>query len=233
MSLILDALRKSERTRQQTLSGRVSTAGSALDRGRVPVPWATLISLLLVANVIVLGVVFWRGRAPAPLAPPPVPVVEKSEVTTRPAVYRPVVRSLAAEAAAVGGLATGGAIVSLAPSVVSRAAVTAPARSALASVVTGTAASVATAPTAVAGIAAPDSAVPTLDSLPLAFQQSLPPLHLDVHSYSGDPASRFVVINMQRYTRGETLAAGPTVVAIVVNGVILEYHGQKFLLPRP
>mgnify|MGYP004705610409 FL=1 len=54
MSLILDALRKSERTRQQTLAGQVSTADTAPARARIPVPWATLIGLLLVTNAIVL-----------------------------------------------------------------------------------------------------------------------------------------------------------------------------------
>jgi general secretion pathway protein B len=74
---------------------------------------------------------------------------------------------------------------------------------------------------------------PPLDTLPLAFQQSLPALNLDVHSFSTNPAERFVVINMQRYQAGDTLKDGPKVIRIVPNGVVLEYHGQEFLLPRP
>jgi general secretion pathway protein B len=71
-----------------------------------------------------------------------------------------------------------------------------------------------------------------LDTLPLAFQQSLPALHLDVHSYTHNPSDRFVVINMQRYIVGDTLKEGPRVVAITSAGVILEYQGTSFLLPR-
>ncbi|MGH8280331.1 MAG: general secretion pathway protein GspB [Gammaproteobacteria bacterium] len=236
MSLILDALRKSERARQQTLSGQLGASGVSLDVGRVPVPWATLIGLLLIANVIVLGVILWRSRGAEP-GPPPVqaPVVSVPAVMPSPAEYRPAVRSLAAEAATVTPVA---------PVVASAGPVAVPAvlpKSAVASAgvapairATTTTAQVATGePSAVTQNAAASGGVPLLDTLPLAFQQSFPALHLDVHDYASNPAERFVVINMQRYIQGETLAEGPSVVAIVADGVILEYHGQKFLLPRP
>lgn len=235
MSLILDALRKSERTRQQTLSGRVSIAGSVLDRGRVPVPWATLIGLLLIANVIVLAVIFWRSRADTP-APQP-PLVASPVVAAPAAPYRPAIRSLAAEAAAVGPNAAAGPAVIAQPAVqaVSGAssASTAQKTTVVAAAVSAAPAPAASTRLAASDAAATDGSVPLLDALPLAFQQSLPALHLDVHGYTSNPAGRFAVINMQRYTKGDTLAAGPTVVAIVPDGVILEYHGQKFLLPRP
>ncbi|HEX6550603.1 MAG TPA: general secretion pathway protein GspB, partial [Gammaproteobacteria bacterium] len=90
----------------------------------------------------------------------------------------------------------------------------------------------ATTVTAAAVARNPDSAVAPLDSLPQAFQQSLPALHLDVHSYAANPADRFVVINMQRYVAGDTLKEGPRVIAITQQGVVLEYQGTRFLLPR-
>lgn len=236
MSLILDALRKSERSRQQTLSGRVSASGSVLDHGRVPVPWATLIGLLLIANVIVLGIIFWRSHTSTPAPQPPVPVAVPAVAPPPVAPYRPAVRSLAAEAAAVGQNTALGQTVAGQPAVrpVSGAVSASTARKAAAVAVS--AAPALAANTQVAASAAESTEggnVPLLDTLPLAFQQSLPALHMDVHGYTRDPAGRFVVINMQRYTKGDTLAAGPTVVAIVPDGVILEYHGQKFLLPRP
>lgn len=226
MSLILDALRKSERTRQQNLSGRVSAADAAPARARIPIPWATLVGLLLIVNVVALVIIFWNSQehrsAPVPVAaaPAPAPAVPTQD-------YRPAVRSLAAEAAATS---------------------TAPAAMAASPVPPGALAAKSAAPAVASN--APTMAVPEnssgsgainldagnpppLDTLPLAFQQSLPPLHLDVHGYAANPADRFVVINMQRYQKGDTLKEGPKVIAIVPQGVVLEYQGQEFLLPRP
>lgn len=226
MSLILDALRKSERTRQQNLSGRVSAADAPPAQARIPIPWATLVGLLLIVNVVALAIIFWNSQehraASRPVASAPAP----APVTAAPD-YRPAVRSLAAEAAA---------------------AATAPAPMAASPVPPSALAAQSAAPAAAS--AAPTPAVPAnssdsgginpgadnpppLDTLPLAFQQSLPPLHLDVHGYTARPAGRFVVINMQRYQKGDTLKEGPKVIAIVPDGVILEYQGQEFLLPRP
>lgn len=232
MSLILDALRKSERTRQQTLAGQVSAADMPPAHARIPVPWATLIGLLLIANVIVLGIIFWRSHAashtPAPVAA--TPTVSPAPQAPAP-IYRPEVRSLAAEAAAATTSAAPASSAASQPVLNTLAAQPAAVKPA------GTHAEVATAaPANASGSGVINLNVnnpPPLDTLPRAFQQSLPPLHLDVHSYSQDPADRFVIINMQRYQKGDNLKEGPTVIAIVADGVILEYQGQQFLLPRP
>ena len=60
----------------------------------------------------------------------------------------------------------------------------------------------------------------------------LPDLHLDVHVYNANPADRFVFINMEKYKERATLGEGPTVSEIVPEGVILEFSGTRFLLPR-
>ena len=236
MSLILDALRKSERTRQQSLTGRVSAADPPA-RARIPVPWATIVGLLLILNVAVLAIIFWRSHAQriprasavttsntgAPKAPAPVPI------------YRPAVRSLAAEAAAAGS-APASVQAAVAPSALTVAGAAAPASPTAAGVTGATPATSTTAisqPAAAGIVVLNADSAPPLDTLPLAFQQSLPPLHLDVHSYSANPANRFVVINMQRYRAGDTLKQGPKLISIVPDGVVLKYHGQEFLLPRP
>ena len=235
MSLILDALRKSERTRQQSLTSRVSAADPPPGRARIPVPWATIIGLLLILNVAVLAIVFWRSQAQRTT---PAPIAAAANAAASPAsvpVYRPAVRSLAAEAAAAG-TAPASVQAPAVPGTWSVAGAVTPASPAASGV------TAATPPTPTAAVSRPASAsvtvsnannAPLLDTLPLAFQQSLPPLHLDVHSYSVNPANRFVVINMQRYRTGDTLKEGPKVIGIVPDGVVLEYHGQEFLLPRP
>ena len=60
----------------------------------------------------------------------------------------------------------------------------------------------------------------------------LPDMHLDIHVYSGQPADRFVFINMSKYKERAALAEGPLVKEITPEGVILEYQGTSFLLPR-
>lgn len=60
----------------------------------------------------------------------------------------------------------------------------------------------------------------------------LPDMHLDIHVYSGQPADRFVFVNMSKYKEKATLAEGPTVIEITPDGVVLEHHGNRFLLPR-
>lgn len=60
----------------------------------------------------------------------------------------------------------------------------------------------------------------------------LPDLHLDIHVYSSEPADRFVFVNMSKYKERATLDEGPVVTEITPDGVILEYLGTGFLLPR-
>lgn len=60
----------------------------------------------------------------------------------------------------------------------------------------------------------------------------LPALHLDLHVFAARPKDRFVMINMQRVGEGDTLPNGVQVEAIRPDGVVLSYHGTRFLLPR-
>ncbi|MGA7802477.1 MAG: general secretion pathway protein GspB, partial [Gammaproteobacteria bacterium] len=86
----------------------------------------------------------------------------------------------------------------------------------------------------VVSVASPPAAtlaeVPLLQDLPADDRRGLPTLHVDVHVYDQDPARRFVLINMQRYREGDTLAAGPRLLHITRAGVVLEYHGVRFRL---
>jgi general secretion pathway protein B len=60
----------------------------------------------------------------------------------------------------------------------------------------------------------------------------LPDMHLDIHVYSSEPEDRFVFVNMSKYKERATLDEGPVVREITPDGVILEYLGTGFLLPR-
>jgi general secretion pathway protein B len=89
MSLILDALKKSERTRQQSLTAQLGSGEVPGGSSRLPVPWVTLIGVMLVANALLLFF-FWPRAAPVPV---PAPLVS----APAPQAYRPSVRPLAQE----------------------------------------------------------------------------------------------------------------------------------------
>jgi len=74
--------------------------------------------------------------------------------------------------------------------------------------------------------------LPTINELSLSGSQALPELHLDVHVYATKPAERFVYINMRKYHEGATLEEGPVIERIRRDGVVLNYQGLRFLLPR-
>jgi general secretion pathway protein B len=208
MSLILDALRKSERTRQQSLTGQLGAAEIPSGPGRLPVPWVPLIAVLLVANGLLLFFLW-------PRTPVAVPVAHVDAVATAPAVaYRPAVRSLADEA---------GDQQAAAPP---QTGTTAPSPS------TQVAQAPADAPDTAARPSTPDAAsLPTFEALPADLRAALPALHMDVHGYSGNAKDRFVVINLKQYHVGDVLEEGPTLKDIVAQGAVLEFRGTTFLLP--
>ena len=74
--------------------------------------------------------------------------------------------------------------------------------------------------------------LPSLNELRAQGVLQLPEMHLDIHVYSGQPADRFVFVNMKKYTEGATLSEGPAIREITRDGVVLDYLGTRFLLPR-
>jgi general secretion pathway protein B len=77
-----------------------------------------------------------------------------------------------------------------------------------------------------------NAVLPSINEINLTGSQALPEMHLDVHVYATKPAERFVYINMRKYHEGNTLQEGPVLERIRRDGVILNYQGLRFLLPR-
>jgi general secretion pathway protein B len=75
--------------------------------------------------------------------------------------------------------------------------------------------------------------VPWLSSLPQAFRSSLPPLAVNIHVYSPDRSQRILYINNRPVQQGGRVEGGAVVEEIVHDGVVLQYRGQRFKLPRP
>ena len=225
MSFILDALKKSELERQrQAIPGLMESAMAQKSR-RLPL-WAVGLVALLGVNLIVLAYVLTRtgsqganpqsagaqhpAAAPAATGQQPAAAEHFSPLDAAP-VYAPEI-----------------------PVDSQTAGATPPA---------GT-------PAAAGGAAQPRSAhksdpllthednkadaevLPSISEINLTGQEALPDLHLDVHVYATKPAERFVYINMRKYREGATLAEGPVLERIRRDGVILDFHGLRFVLPR-
>jgi general secretion pathway protein B len=77
-----------------------------------------------------------------------------------------------------------------------------------------------------------DEVLPSISEVNLTGPSALPELHLDVHVFATRPSERFVYINMRKYHEGDTLEEGPTIERIRRDGVVLSFHGLRFILPR-
>jgi general secretion pathway protein B len=240
MSFILDALKKSELDRQrQTTPGFVETA-AAPARARWPL-WAAIVGGLLGVNLIVLTIVLMHNRAGVPSAAP-------VGSATAPSAAMP------AAAAASNGAAGISAAVQAHFSPLDAAPSGAGAAAAESAPVYAPEIPVAGLDSPPAGPArkaavpavAPlnpqltdahadtdnDEVLPSISELNLTGPQGLADLHLDVHVFATNPADRFVYINMRKYREGGTLQEGPTLERIRRDGVVLNFHGLRFLLPR-
>jgi general secretion pathway protein B len=217
MSFILDALRKSELERQR--QNGPSIAELPIARSDRRLPWALVaIGLLLAVNAGVLLYFLLRedaataptiaAAAPGSVAPAmaaAVPAPAPSQIVEMPAVEVPTVEMRQSEEDA-------------------------PADATLP-------------PPAPDPTLLPDAAVtysagpveelpPPMADLPAQATAGLPELSVDLHIYTSDPAKRAVFINGKRYQRGSVLVEGPRVEEINPEGVVLSYHGRRFLLPR-
>lgn len=240
MSFILDALKKSEIERQRQNVPGLMDAGPAPRRPRFPV-WAIALSALLAVNLTVLIIVLARGgwaslsahstaethvAAPAPSAssaalPPNSGAAAStlrenhfSPMDAAPPVYAPEIP--AGRVPPVGAMSGASGRSSRAEPADSSA----PRGRERDPLLTG------------GDDKADQEVLPTIGELDLTGANALPDLHLDVHVYATKPAERFVYINMRKYREGNTLAEGPVLERIRRDGVVLDYRGLRFLLPR-
>jgi general secretion pathway protein B len=224
MSFILDALKKSEIERQRQSMPGLMDAPASLRRGRLPL-WALLLGALLAINIVVLIIVLMKNGAPSvaatsarqdtPSTKPAAPDEHFSPLNAAP-VYAPEIPVPPAETTSASTGSTAALV----------------------------------APHAIAPRAAPhsfrrpdpvltdeeatdnDEVLPSINEINLTGAQALPEMHLDVHVYATKAADRFVFINMRKYKEGNTLQEGPVLERIRRDGVVLNYQGLRFILPR-
>lgn len=231
MSFILDALKKSEMERQRQSVPGLMDAHPSARRRRLP-GWAIALGILLSINLLVLTFVLWRKSAPAAHASQPREAASVAEAAVPPEtshfspldaapVYAPEIPVAAGESLGEGP---------------------APLRSPAVRRVSAEAAGAGAAASRPAHRPDPrltdqdskadEEVLPSIGEIHLTGAQALPELHLDVHVYATKPAERFVYVNMRKYHEGSTLQEGPAVERIRRDGVVLNYQGLRFILPR-
>ena len=222
MSLILDALKKSEAERQRgkvpnLLSSSPTATGNYSAHRKSTLPWIILSAFLLA--MLVLGYLMMKSNdvdAPdgstSPLDSAPMnmeataPTASNAAPTTPKASPAPI----ATPAPPVGQL-----LQTKPPSPFDNQASVEPAK-----------------PEAEVTEPTPETRIAGMAEMPVDQRQQLPALKLSMHVYSSDSGKRFAIIDGQRVNEGSVIGAA-VVEEIRPDGVVLSMQGQSYLLPRP
>lgn len=209
MSLILDALKKSEQERRRDKGPDLQTIHQPVV-ARAPRRPSTAfwgVSLLVAVNAAALCF-WWLQR------PPATPVAAAAQPVQAPAVA---------------------AVATTQPATAPAPAATQPAANAVAPAVgTATVGSDAEftqitpgAGTTGAGIAAAEMRIEEVDELPEEVRNNLPAMTFSFHVYSSTPQNRTIIINNRRMREGEEISSGLLLQQITEDGVILLFDGHR------
>lgn len=231
MSYILDALRRADGERQRHVPRTPElTPGPARPTAARAAPWPVI---GVVATVVLAAAVAWFWiAADAPTGPagadlPTTPArpqqVTAMPTTAPPTAPAPALPEAPPAPAALAPAPRAGAVI---------AAVTIPAPERTKTPETAGNQRPPPASVPAADPPSPGGTVPAWRDLPPAQRQALPHPRLDVHVHAADPARRFVMIELQKYREGDTLPNGGVLERIDAEGVVLDYRGQRYTLPR-
>ena len=216
MSYILEALKKSEQERQ---IGHVPDISVVQEPPARPVPqWPRWLVGAILINVLILGLIAWQ--------PWETRKVPEQSAARAPAVSQPT--DTVREAPELS-------LADARPAADDRAESPSPLPEPVTQMPLPAAAAVTTpaAPPAEEAFERSSSDVPRWDDLPVAVRDELPVPRIDVHVFAREPARRFVLINLRKHKEGDMLDEGATVEAILADGIVLSYRGQRYRVGRP
>ena len=204
MSLILEALRKSEAERRRGLAPDVAMElpPAAAPRARAMPAWWLPAALL--AALVLIAAWWWSQRDATPHAAEPTDTSATPAAEPRIAPAAPVVAARPAQT-------------SVMPS---------------ASAPPPTVAAAEPAPPSVRMPPAPPPAPADRADVADIDATSLPPIKLSMHVWDESPARRFVILDGQRMGEGDRNGS-ITVVAIERDGVVVERNGQRARISLP
>ncbi|MCZ8115226.1 general secretion pathway protein GspB [Silanimonas sp.] len=232
MSLILEALRRSEAERRRAAPPSL-LGDTAPPRPPQASPWPMALGGLLLGGLLAAAAAWWWGvgrGAPVAEAPPtvvtaapsppaydvpiePVPAAAYAPPPS-PAPITPAPRP-APEAAPPSPAPEIQPLVPAAP--VAETTITAPIEP-----------EAVTSPTADTGLGPRDGDLRWSEGV----GDALPPLRVSMHVYADDPARRFAIVDGQRRREGETLQPGLTLLEIRRDGLRLGWQGRVLWIPR-
>ncbi len=244
MSLILDALKKSEAERQRQSGPTLLEVRISQPRRRYPA-WVIAVGALLALNMLLLVAFMLHRPASSQAQVPQTGAAAPAAAASAPAVSVPAATAPAAPSSGVVAPMAAGAQTPVLDSAANmdsgmgalQPVPRIPQPQAGADQPDGTGNPADDAPAVPATRAAGGSERDGADhyaSLP-SFSDlggDLPQLRLDLHVYAEHPRDRYAMINMHRVREGDALPEGPRVLAITREGVALDYRGQEFML-RP
>jgi general secretion pathway protein B len=228
MSFILDALRKSDAERQRTVTPGLADARYAAPRSRRTIWWLPILVVVLAANGVFMAMQWFDRSANAPAPEPVVSIPAPDTESPRPSDIRPLAR----ESEFGEPLFEPPLEIERDPPMVQEMAEPAPAAPGPAPEFAAAAEVPAAPASAKPSRIIAGNELPTAEQLIGSGTLNIPLLNLDLHVYSDQPASRFVVINTRKYKEGEQLTEGPTIESITINGVVLSSQGRRFTLLR-
>lgn len=253
MSYILNALRKSEQERlaQQpdTVTGRILVDQSSPRHKR-----SKLLILLIVTNLIVVACLFWfilkKPGTPLPVDILKTPALQETQV--KPVIVQPVkmaaptpkpiIKEPEPASPSIAELTASKKTQALplpaTKTVVKRESVPAlkpdpvnlkmePKSTAAAQVEPGK--MLEKKPEATAE----NKKIPFLFELPAEFRHTVPELKINVFVYSQQPAQRFVMIDMVKYTVGDRIKESILLKEIRPDSFVVEYNNRTFRIKRP
>ena len=226
MSLILDALKKSEAERQRQSGPTLLEVRVTPPRRRYPA-WVIAVGVLLAVNILLLLAFVVHRPLAAPVAVPAAAVA--AVATPAPTAQN----SLPAGGAPMAA----GAAPAPAPTLLPASAGAADGMAAAPLTTVPESDSAADGQNSPGNPADDEPALPAgssghYSSLP-SFSDvggDLPALRLDLHVYAERARDRYALVNMHRVHEGDVLPEGPRVLAITREGVAMDYRGQEFML---
>ena len=223
MSYILEALKKSEQERQ---IGHVPDISVVQEKPpHLASHWPRWVAGALLVNALILGLIAWRPWGVRAVAEREQAVVSvPATAAPRSGMTDETVMPQIADADSPVALFRETAPVTL-PEPVTQMPPPAPAPT--------SASTQAVAPLTDEPADSLSSDAPRWDDLPANVRSGLPAPRIDVHVFAREPDRRFVLINLRKHKEGDVLDDGATIDAILADGIVLSYQGQRYRVGRP
>lgn len=229
MSYILEALKKAE---QQRDLGRVPGIDSLHEQPRRGTRrrWLWALTGVLIVNAAVLLVLFWPEQHQDSRLVAATPLLPATQAASAPQPA-PARQALSAEPAQSEDRALPDADIALPPKLPVKTRDEPQRQTPVGGADAGGDRQIPARPQQAVAKPAAARRLPVWPQVPAyVFERLNGSLRLDVHVFAGQPADRFVLINLKKYHQGQQLQEGPRLDEITSDGVILSFQGEKFRL---